>query len=265
MKFHAIFGCLVIGSVSVLGCSSTDSEPDPFATVPQFCQAWGKAACSSTTVANCAGVDKTTESLTQACVDSQQAFCETLFVGVAGYSSRNASACLSGVKSAYADGTLNADEITTVRHRGAPCDKLIKGPQGVGETCTVDDDCNTLDDYLCVIKAGAGTCQIPELVPNGDACDAPAASCNSGYYCDGDNCVASKAAGKACTDDFQCVSGLVCDPDTAKCIARVSQTDCTEDADCTTNVCSIPSGASTGKCVNTIILTSTAKLCEDLQ
>lgn len=254
-----------MGGLAVLGCSGSDEQPDPYATVPQFCLAWGKAACTSTPVTRCAGADSATAELTDKCVASQQTFCETLFEGVTGYSSRNADRCLGAVRDAYSDGALTAAEISTVRYRGEPCNRLIKGPQGVGETCTSDDDCNTLDEYTCVFKSGKGTCQIPELVPNGDACDAPAASCNPGYYCDDSNCVASKAAGKACTDTFECKTGLVCDADTAKCLERVSQTECTEDADCTTGACDLPVGAAKGLCVNNILLSPSNSTCENLR
>jgi hypothetical protein len=265
MKIRAIFGCLMLGGLAVVGCSGSDDQPDPYATVPQFCEAWGSAACTSTPVSRCAGTDSASADQTAACVASQRKFCESLFVGVTGYSSRYADTCLGAVRNAYSDGSLSAAEIATVRHRGEPCNRLIKGPQGVGESCTSDDDCNTLDEYLCVLKAGVGTCQIPEPVPNGDACDAPAASCNPGYYCDDSNCVASKAAGKACAASFECKTGLVCDADSAKCAERVSQTECTTDADCTTNVCDIPTGADTGRCVNSIVLTSSTATCVDLR
>jgi hypothetical protein len=179
-----------------------------------------------------------------------------------GYSSEQASTCLSAVERAYSDGKLTALEIATVRHRGSPCNHLIKGPQAVGEGCTTDDDCNTLKNYLCVIKSGGGTCQIPTLVDNGTSCDAPEAACNPGFYCSAsEKCVQSTAVGKACADTFECAAGLDCDPNTSKCVARVSQQNCAKDDDCTTNVCDLPAGL----CVNSITLAPSEALCTDLR
>ena len=141
---------------------------------------------------------------------------------------------------------------------------MIKGAQAEGESCSVDDDCNTLAGYLCLLKAGAGTCQIPTVADNGTSCEAADKTCNPGFYCDG-NCVESKAVGGKCAEDFECASGLICDPDTLKCAAKVSVAMCTADSDCTTNVCDIPLGASTGRCVSTIILSNSDSICEDLQ
>ena len=71
--------------------------------------------------------------------------------------------------------------------------------------------------------------------------------------------------GKACDADFECATGLVCDPATSKCTVRVSAESCTQDNDCTTNVCDIPSGLSTGRCVSAITLASSTGICEDLR
>ncbi|MET0793139.1 MAG: hypothetical protein ABW061_16585, partial [Polyangiaceae bacterium] len=127
--------------------------------------------------------------------------------------------------------------------------------------CTQDDDCDTLQNYLCVLKGDTGTCQIPMLVDNGTACDAPDAACHTGFYCDG-NCVASKAVGAKCNADLECDPALFCDPDSSKCAARVQPDACTKDSDCINGTaCDLPAG----KCVKTIQLSPSEALCEDLQ
>lgn len=261
MKLRLLLLSLMAG---LAGCSSTDANSDPNSNVTKFCENWGKAACSSAVVLACSGADKLTDALTQTCIDKQQAFCEGLLPSN-GYSSAEAQQCLNAVKDAYSNAVLTAKEVSTVRHRGDPCNHLIKGPQSKGGSCSSDDDCDTVHDYLCIAKSGEGSCQIPSVVANGTSCEAPEASCNLGFFCDGSNCVQSKASGKACNADFECATGLSCDPDTSKCTARVSQTECTKDDDCTTNVCSIPSGASTGRCVDKIILAPSEGICEDLR
>ncbi len=258
-KFSAVLLCLL----GTGGCSSTEAAPDPNATVSGFCENWAKAACSAKVVAACAGADKADADLTDGCVISQQAFCEGL-LPAKGYSSQEASECLNAVQQAYSDGQLNADDIALVRHRGEPCNHLVKGTQGKGESCLSDDDCDTVQNYLCVLKSGAGSCQIPTVVEAGDPCTAPGAACKTGYYCGIDEaCVKSKMVGASCTESFECTTGLECD--TGKCVMRVDATSCAKDDDCTTNVCDIPVAASTGRCVNAITLSSSTSICQDLR
>lgn len=260
IKFSAFLMSLAL----VGGCSSSDADADPNATVSKFCANWGKAACSARTVTACSGAEQATEALTNGCSESQAAFCEGL-LPTTGYNPSRAVECLNAVKNAYSDGNLSAAELDTVRHRGAPCDHLVKGAQGKGGSCTSNDDCDTVQNYLCILKSGEGSCEIPTVVANGTSCAAPEASCNDGFYCDGANCVQSRAIAARCAADFECATGLICDPDTLKCVARVSQTECTKDNDCTTNVCSIPVGSGTGRCVSTVILAPSEGLCLDLR
>jgi hypothetical protein len=267
MKFCAF----LLGLVTCFaGCSAKD-QGTPYPTVPEFCAAWGKKACNSLVVNHCSGMNTTAE-LGDACAQSQQVFCEGLVSAHAGYSSVQAQTCLDAVGRAYSDATLTAAEVATVRHLGDPCNHLFKGSQAVGETCAEDADCDTLHNVQCVLKGGSGTCAVPTIVANGTSCAAPGAACMPGFYCDGDNCVQSKAIGGKCTATFECATGLECtglDEDagvtTGKCTARVSQTACTADGDCTTNVCDIAAGSTTGMCVNAIILSPTDGVCGDLR
>jgi len=257
MKFCAfLLGFLVCAS----GCSSKD-ESDPYATVSDFCAAWGKAACNSTVVNHCSGL-ATTADLTSACVLKQQVFCEGL-VPNTGYSSAQAKTCLDAVSNAYSDAALDGTEIATVRELGAPCNHLIKGPVAMGGTCTKDTDCDTVHNVLCVMKSGVGTCVIPTVVANGTDCTAPEASCNPGFYCDGSNCVAQHALNKNCTGDYECAMGLACT--SGKCTMPVDPDQCTADTDCTTGVCDITSGMSTGMCTDQIILSHAESVCGDLR
>lgn len=259
------FGFVLLCLLGAGGCSSTESDPDPNASVSGFCTNWAKAACSSAVVLACSGEETVTAELTDSCVLSQRAFCEGL-LPAKGYSSQKASQCLSAVQNAYSDGKLDAEEIATVRHRGEPCNQLVKGPQAKGESCASDDECDTVQNYLCVFKSGEGTCQIPVLVGAGKSCAAPGAACSTGYYCGVDEaCVESKFEDDNCTASFQCDTGLECNADTGKCEARVNPTSCTSDNDCPSNVCDIPASSSTGRCVSRIILASSTGICEDLR
>jgi hypothetical protein len=263
MKFCAF----LLGFVTCLGGCSAKDTSDPYATVSEFCAAWGKAACNSTVVNHCSGMT-TTAALTEACVEKQQTFCEGLVNQHAGYSSAQAATCLDAVGRAYTDATLTGPEITTVRQLGTPCDHLFKGPQAKGDSCTEDADCDTVHNVQCVMKAGVGTCVIPTVVPNGTSCAAPEAACMPGFYCGNGNCIQQGAAKASCTADYECAEGLACtgvDADagttTGTCRVRVDQSMCTADSDCTTNVCE----TATGKCVTQIFLSPAEAACGDLQ
>lgn len=256
MKLSFVFLGLVI---CVGACSSKEEAPDPYATVGQFCLAWGQNACTPEAVLACAG-DSTAAS-TQKCVSSQETLCEHL-VPTTGYSSTQALTCLNAVRTAYSDGKLSAMEIAIVRHRGDPCNHLIKGPQGVGETCNTDDDCDTLQNYQCVVKPDKSTCQIPKAVAGGKSCTGDDVICEDGNYCNGRNCVAFTDLGDSCTGDVECGPGYVCDPDQAVCTAKVSANKCTSDSDCTSDAaCDLPAG----KCLKNIQLSPSEMLCQDLQ
>ncbi|MES1175361.1 MAG: hypothetical protein ABUL62_13655 [Myxococcales bacterium] len=249
---------LLVLAVGIGACSSKEEAPDPYATVGQFCQAWAQSACTTETVQACTG--DSTDALTKACVATQAHFCEGL-LPTTGYSSAQAVSCLNAVQAAYSDGRLTAAEIATVRHRGEPCNHLIKGPQAKGGTCTQDDDCDTLSNYQCIIKGDSGTCQIPMIVANGTACDAPDATCNPKFYCDG-NCVALKTVGAKCAADAECDPALICDPATSKCDTKVAPDECTQDSDCVNgSVCD----TSVSKCLKSIQLSPSEDLCNDLQ
>jgi hypothetical protein len=260
MKSYAF----LVGFFACLGaCSAKDQSPDPYATVSEFCGAWGKAACNSMVVSNCSG-SSTTTTLTDQCVQSQQTFCEGI-VPNTGYSSAQATRCLDAVGAAYADAKLSATDIATVRHLGDPCNHLIKGPKAVGDSCTVDTDCDTVKNVQCVLKKGVGTCVVPMLVGPGTSCAAPGAACGVDFYCDGSHCVQSTAVGDPCASDFECASGLSCDAATGNCATRVNPAMCMADGDCTTGVCDIVGTAPNGACVDSIILAHAEGICGDLR
>jgi hypothetical protein len=63
----------------------------------------------------------------------------------------------------------------------------------------------------------------------------------------------------------QCTAGLAGDPSSSQSAALVSQAKCSQDDDCTTNVCVIALGADTSRCVTSIRLSATDRLRKDLQ
>jgi len=253
-----------LSALSLAACSS--DEPGPKKTTDTslrnesaFCTAWAKAACNDDVVVNCDEVD------TETCVQHQSAFCQGLVPF--GYSSKRAQECVDAVKDAYADAELDATELDTVLHLGGACSHLVAGVNTEGESCTEPTDCDTVKDYTCVIKAGeqTGTCQIPRVQDNGEACDAAAMICNPEAYCDGYNCLVKRAAGKACTYDAMCQDGNRCevaaDAVDGQCAPKLAlKESCTGDAECASNICL----SGTQKCTSRVVLTGESSVCVNL-
>ena len=250
-----------------LGCSAAEEPPDPLARAAGFCQAWGESACQEAVVSACDAAS------IEDCVATQSDFC--LSVVPSSYASAKAKACLLAVKNAYKDANLTAEELQVVRYLAAPCDQLSAGVMDEGQSCSTNDDCNTAGGVFCIKKLGAsrGSCEKPEVVPPGDACDGAAQLCEDGYFCNGENCVAYKKTGAACEDHYQCLPEDQCvttvDADgveTSACTARLELNEvCTGDADCQSGYCYVPAGATEGECASMIRLSRSEPLCDDLQ
>jgi hypothetical protein len=247
-----------------LACSAEDAPPDPLARPDGFCEAWAEAACQQTVIDACNAPTP------EDCVRTQKDFC--LAILPAEYSSKQAKACVAAVKAAYKDADLTADEIQVVRYLGAPCDQLSAGTSEEGESCNEDEDCNTAGGQSCVRKLGAaeGTCQEPEVVDPGAACDGDAQVCDEDHYCNGENCVAYKKTGGACEGDYQCNPADRCvipaDADAGECTERVEASGaCLADDDCQSHYCVRESASSEGQCASKIRLSITDPLCDDLQ
>lgn len=259
-------------ALAATACSSTKDGPgagaDPLATKAGFCKAWATNACNAVVVDRCQSPS------VDACINSQQLFCQSAIPS--GYDSTNAQACLERVTEAYSDGVLSASDLAVVIHFGEPCDKLVRGTSAEGETCTRDTDCDTLSGHKCVIKPGAssGECHEPVMAGGGDRCTAPEVVCAEGYYCDGRNCVAQFEAGEPCENDAECKADLRCvisDPGdggapSGVCEARkAASSKCTSHAECASNYCGIAKGDADGLCASSVQLSQREPVCEDLR
>jgi hypothetical protein len=260
-----LIALLLLATALPLGCSGTDVPPDPLASRTGFCKAWGESACNEDVIADCNANSK------DDCVAKQSDFCLTLIPTA--YDSKYAKECLSAVTDAYKDTELTAEEIQIVTQFAAPCDQLSRGSVPGGGTCKNHDDCNTADGYGCLIKPGEtrGACLKPEEVKPGEACDGPAQVCETGYFCDGENCLAFRKTNKPCTADYECLPSDQCavseaDPETSLCTTRAPlNADCTSDAECASNYCAIDPDQTVGACVLKVVLGRREPLCANLR
>jgi len=271
MRIRYAFSCIAAAALLVAfgACSAPKSgpgsnTPNPLATADGFCAKWAENACSAAVVSACAATDAA------ACQESQKADCVARLP--VGYSSQFAEDCLDAVKDAYTDADLTPAELAVVVGFAEPCDQLIKGAGGDGAICQDRAGCNTLQGLDCVKKAGetTGECRVPEVVGGGISCVEPQKTCVDGFYCDGSHCLERLAIGAACTSDDECSTDARCDSSSdagaGTCVARADVTDpCTEGADCKSNICTIPTGQSTGICVLQVRLSAAEPMCASLR
>lgn len=258
---------VVLGLVTSCSSTSKRSISDPYGTEDKFCTEWAKAACTNSVVEKCSG-DTASKTTIAACQSSQKSYCLGLIPP--NYASTNAKGCIAAVGKAYSDGKLTSDELGLLRKPlAAPCDKLNKGPNSLGESCTSDDQCNSLEDQRCVIPQGtsSGTCQVPVEVGGGLSCGGADQVCATGFYCDGSHCIAKKSGGESCDVDTPCAEDFQCLGATGNMSCQAKSDNggtCTADEQCKSSICAI-AGAGSGTCVPSVILAPTEPLCTHLR
>jgi hypothetical protein len=256
-------------AISAIACGGGDDTDDTLARVEGFCHEWAIRACNDTVVDVCSATQ-------EGCITSQRAVCEAR-IPTGKYTPNGAEECLKSVENAYRDAQLDATERDTVLFLGPPCHRILSGSGGPGDACTADGDCSTEAGLTCVLRAGSeGTCQEAEIVGGGRACREPHLVCEDDFYCNGSNCVERAAEGDDCSPAVPCALAFKCErPDgsppgpedtDATCIPRLAVGgQCTQDDDCTSRICAMAVGATTGVCANRIVLSTTDPLCGDLR
>jgi hypothetical protein len=226
-------------------------------TRSEFCVDWANAACSKETVSACQAADGA------ACRKSQESACLALVPD--NFSDAMGDACITAVQNAYSDADLKGDELSTVLSLGGPCGLIIRGSKGPGESCSTHRDCDAPAGFACVRKPDQpnGTCQKPEVAEAGRNCAAAQKVCVSGFYCNGGNCIESKAAGETCTTHEECGTTGFCN-DGGKCEVRAKvSAECTSDIQCSSGVCYEFENKKT--CTDRIVLARSEPLCKDLR
>jgi hypothetical protein len=245
--------CLILGLVLLAACK----KQEPPRTREQFCRDWAAAACSEEVISVCQA------SSAEACHSSQEAFCRKLVPS--DFSDANGTVCIDAVRNAYKDADLKDAELATVLKLADPCDALIVGPKGQGDTCTKQSDCDASAGLQCVRKSTSsdGVCEVPEEVGGGRSCKAAQKTCSAGFYCDGNNCIEAKSSGQDCMIQEECGLSGFCGDD-GKCADRLAVGDpCNSDGQCKTGICYEFQGNQT--CTNRIRLARAEPLCDDLR
>jgi len=233
-----------------------EEEPGP-RTREQFCRDWASSACNEDVVSVCQAADA------EACRQAQEDFCRSIAPDT--FAGDRSQACIDAVGAAYADHDLTATELLTVRLLGEPCDQLSRGPRDEGESCTDRDDCDSASGFACVKKSDQmnGTCELPESVEPGQDCEADQQVCTTGFFCNGENCIAARDPGDPCMHHEECGEEGFCDVD-GTCAPRFDVGDpCDDDAQCNAGICYDFDGERV--CTSRIVLSRSEPICADLR
>lgn len=212
------------------GCGGGEDEPNPLATREGFCAEWAKRACNDEVVDACSAADA------EACRAAQVEHCQGL-VSADAYREREARACLDAVRNGLSDARLTAEEAGAVLRGEGPC------------------------SFSCVDVADGG-CVEPTVVGGGEECSGEDVVCDEGFYCDGNNCLAKRDEGRACSSDIPCLEGLNCVGEAGDqvCEAKLANgEECTADSDCQSGICA--EGADGNLCSGQIILSTAEPAC----
>jgi hypothetical protein len=238
----------------LVSCAKKDSPPR---TREEFCRDWADAACTDEVVSRCQAKSE------EDCHQSQQEFCSDLVPE--DFSDAEGDACIEAVHKAYSDGDLKGNELVTVLSLGGACAQLIVGPQGDGDSCSSNQDCDQSDGLSCVKKSTAakGTCAVAEEVEPGRSCSAAREMCSEDFYCDGKHCVEAKTDGDDCKIDEECGLAGFCNDDGACEERHDVDESCTADKQCKSGVCYAFEGDKV--CTDRIVLARSETLCSSLR
>jgi hypothetical protein len=256
MKYSFLWalGGLFVAGLQLASCSDDDPAPR---TRADFCEDWAEAACSDETVSACQAPSQDT------CRQAQQTYClDTVPVT---FSDARGNACIDAVRDAYDDADLTGTELDTVQRLRGDCSGIVTGTRALGQSCDTDNDCDRSEGVECVRRGGVrgGICQVPEEVGAGQACSDPAQTCSEGFFCDGNNCIATKGAGVTCQNDVECGSGGFCGPDDTCVTRRAVGAECDTNDECASLLCYEVDGDRA--CAEVVRLSPAEPLCEDLR
>ena len=261
-KSYLLLLLSLVSPLAALSCS--DEPPDPLDSADGFCTEWGKNACSKAVLTDCQATEAN-------CEDQQKQYCLDRVSDVK-YTRTGAEECLEFIRDAYRDQALELDELNAFMSLGEPCDLLLAGNGDVGDECNDTADCDTTVGLKCVIKSGEtrGQCHEPRPVGGGSKCSDAAAVCDSGFYCDGKNCIAKSIIDEECTEDVPCDETSRCvmeaDAETGNCEPKLGiGDDCETKDQCASGICDRNADEEVGLCVEFLELDRRVDMCDEFR
>jgi hypothetical protein len=235
---------LGLGALSSLAClapACSSSQPDPYATVSEYCAAYAKAICQ---IGN-----TSCQFAPSGCETYQSSQCSTAAAqatasGALTYTPGNVQACITQLNNAYGNSPGNLP-IATLNQINQICGQVFVGSVTTGGSCQVSSDC-AVSGEICATApgqtakceqptpktAGAQCLDIGDQCPTGDYCDSTMGSstyatctpaqttgqpcsltqpCDDNNSCIGGACALLAGEGATCSTNSDCASGLFCD------------------------------------------------------
>jgi hypothetical protein len=262
---------VVLGGVGawIAGCVvSEETTPPvtqtwPYPDEAAFCAKLGEVVCNDDVVTDCYGSsDESLPDDKTSCIEAYSALSNCNPNGFT-YHPITAEACLEAMTLIWGDARVDETEIEDATEA---CIAVFYEPGAVGDSCTMDGQCDTPADLRCVIKAGdtEGTCRKPDSIGGGYSCDAPDAICADAFYCDATfHCTERPGINDACSPTMPCDTSTLCTPTTEICDAKEENgVACASADECLNGFCNKPRGSDNGVCGATITLDGTSANCE---
>lgn len=281
-NFSTVGGLLLLVGLVAACVSTEETNAGPQFKYPSeasFCEALAKAECNAKVVEACYSANDDTNKAS--CISARQDFaqCRASVTGVENppvthYNPAAAESCISKHASIYGDAKVDRLELKAANDA---CIKVFAGSGTAGSGCSVDVDCDTTKNLLCVMKAGTteGTCAVPTEVALGDDCSDAAAQCEDDQFCgaaaSGDICQKKVPEGKTCSAEVPCTDDSKCDAidmmtGEGTCAAKIADTQpCVTDSECAGSFCDKDPNAAAGDmgiCAHAFILSFKSGNCD---
>ena len=217
------------------------APPPNYATLPDFCNAYATAECSSPMLDVC-GVTEAQ------CEGKRATLCEQNAPTGKEFRSSASGPCVATVAAAWADATVTYDELITI---GRTCDLVFQVEGDAGAVCSRHWDCDLDDGLLCIknnlLPCDQAKCLEPLYVDAGEICSPYGSVCPDGYACtiEAGTCAAWSKKGEACAGE--CPIRIPCEPH-LQCVTNpsggkwcqdklVNGSPCTQDTQCAGGMC----------------------------
>jgi hypothetical protein len=245
----------------VLFVSACTTPGPKYPDLSSFCMGVANAECNSRVVMQCALMSGAT------CVANRNTLCLASQPSGTHYNAGAGEDCVAEYASVYADAVVTLAEMAAITNG---CIQVFEGNGMTNASCVADSDCQVGSGLRCVTSsAGTSTCQVPVAVSGGGKCDAPNEQCLAGFHCGTSaHCDQDGVVNDPCSALAPCGSTLLCaiptGATTGTCVNKSADgSACTSASDCTNGICDIAQTMATGLCVSQLTLAPNEPFCVD--
>ncbi len=223
-----------LASLAALAPACSSSQPNPYATVSEYCAAYAKAVCQIGNT-SCQFPVSTCETYqTNQCSTAAQ---QATASGALTYTPGNVQACINQLNNAYGS-TPSSLPIATLNQINQICGDVFVGSVGTGGACQITSDCNVSGEICASAPGQTAKCEQPTQKTAGAQCLDVGDQCPTGDYCDSTmgsstygTCIAAQTTGQACSATQPCDGNNSCVGGTCALLAAEGAP-CSTNADC---------------------------------